>query len=140
LVPRDEYCAVSIPCVGARYPNRSGGDREFEIKVSVRGDALKLEHEPRNPADGNAIKVLSSRGIQMGYISADRTWLIHRAWRSERSVHAIFQGAYPGGCWIRVGFDQIPSLPPAPQDAYLPDRPSSMARESVDHDPGYWPD
>ena len=46
---------LSIACVGVRFPNKKGGNRQFEIAVCQPGEPVTLEHEPRNPADGNAI-------------------------------------------------------------------------------------
>lgn len=131
---------LSITCVGIRFPNKKGGARDFEIKMCNPGDPVTLEHEPRNPADGSAIKVISSRGIQMGYVSAERTWLIHRAWQEAKVVKAIFQNAYPDGCWLRVGIDEEPVLPPMEKQGFIPDRKKPSVPPGADPDSGFWPD
>jgi hypothetical protein len=108
---------LSIACVGARHPNprRKGqptGNRETEIMFAARGDAVTLRPEPENRHDENAIAVYSPQGVQMGYVSAERTLLIRRAWQEAREVRAVFQERTPWGVWIRVAFDHDPTLPP----------------------------
>jgi hypothetical protein len=107
---------LSLAVVGARYPNprrkgRPTGDRQMEILLCAPGDPVVLEPEPDNPHDRHAIAVYSERGVQMGYIVADRTLFIRRAWEQGRAIRAIFQAASDGGCWIRVAFDGEPALP-----------------------------
>ena len=76
------------------------------------GDPVTLVPEPKNAADANAIAVFSSRDVQIGYVVADRTGIIHRAWEAAREVRAIFQEPITGGAAIRVAFDRDPVLPP----------------------------
>jgi hypothetical protein len=124
--------------VGARFanPRRKGqptGDRQMEILLCEPGEPVTLKPEPTNKADQNAIAVYSKHGVQMGYISAERTVLLHRAWSEARDVSAIFQRATAYGAVIRVSFDgNIPSLPPP---GLVPDVPDS---DPADSDP--WPD
>jgi hypothetical protein len=108
---------LSIACVGARFknPKRKGkptGNREMEIMFAERGDPVDLLAEPESKADENAIAVYAKTGVQLGYVSADRTLLIRRAWGEARDVRAVFQERTPWGAWIRVGFDRDPTLPP----------------------------
>lgn len=108
---------LTIACVGASHanPKRKGqptGSREMEIMFTERGQPLELRPEPGNKADASAIAVFANTGIQLGYVSADRTVLIHRAWHDARDVYAVFQQRTPWGAWIRVAFDQEPILPP----------------------------
>jgi hypothetical protein len=108
---------LSIACVGARHPNpkRKGqptGAREMEILFAARGDPVTLTPEPENKHDENAIAVYSQGEVQIGYVSAERTLLIHRAWHDAREVYAVFQERTPWGVWLRVGFGRVPTLPP----------------------------
>ena len=108
---------LTIACVGAKHanPKRKGqptGSREMEIMFTERGQPVELRPEPGNKADANAIAVFARTGIQLGYVSADRTSLIHHAWHDARDVLAIFQQRTPWGAWIRVAFDRVPTLPP----------------------------
>jgi hypothetical protein len=125
---------LTLACVGADYQNQRGPDRRFEIALCKRGDPVTLQHEPKNKADGNAIMVLSERGVCMGYVSADRTSIIHKAWRRKQVVRAAFQHGEKWGAWIRVGIDCEPDLPVAF------DPPVTFPESQADADPGYWPD
>jgi len=102
--------------------------------VCAPGDEVALVHEPKNRADQNAIMVLSERGVQMGYISADRTSLIHRVWREKRSIRAVFQEKTDWGAWVRVSLDGSEPALPSPID--IAERDESAA----DPDAGFWPD
>ena len=118
--------ALSLAVVGVIHPNAKGPTRRFAIDLCRPGDPVQLIPEPKNPADQNAIMILNGDGMQMGYVPADKTWLIHRAWRDAREVNAVFQGAVEAGAWIRVAFDEEPTLPPqsfprAPKPAEEPD-------------------
>ena len=73
--------------------------RQMEILLC---QPVTLEPEPKNPADANANTVYSSRDVQIGYIAADRTSIIHRAWGAAREIRAIFQEPITGGAAIRV--------------------------------------
>ena len=108
---------LSLAVVGARFDNvkRKGkptGSRQMEILLCEPGERVTLVHEPKNLVDGKAIAVFSSRDIQIGYVVADRTGIIHRAWGDARDVRPIFQESITGGAAIRVAFDRDPVLPP----------------------------
>ncbi len=119
---------LSLHVVGADYPNRGGGNRRFEILLCAPGEAVTLVPEPRNPVDPNAVMVVSARGVQIGYLTADRAAWIAAMLRSGRPVAAIFQQATPMGAAIRVAFDgAVPALP----EPVVEDR---------DPEPDFWPD
>ena len=129
---------LSLAVVGARFdnPRRKGkptGNRQSEILLCEPGDAVTLEHEPKNPHDANAIAVFSSRGVQIGYIVADRTILIHKAWGEAREVRAIFQETITGGAAIRVAFDRDPALPPPRPADHMPE-----PRKMIGSNPDAW--
>lgn len=131
---------LSIACVGARYanPRRKGqptGNREMEIMFAHHGDPVILMPEPTNQQDQNAVAVYSKDGVQMGYVSADRTIIIREALKAERTVHALFQQRTPWGAWIRVGIDREPTLPP--EAAPTPPVPQQVADFYPDDDPGF---
>lgn len=63
---------LSLHVVGAGHPNRRGGDRRFEILLCVPGEPVHLVLEPKNPADPQAVAVFSGRGVQIGYLTAER--------------------------------------------------------------------
>ena len=103
---------LSLHVVGADFPNRGGGNRRFEILLCTPGEAVALVPEPRNPVDPNAVMVMSARGVQIGYLTADRAPWIGAMLRQGREVAAVFQQATPMGAAIRVAFDgAVPVLP-----------------------------
>lgn len=57
--------------VGESFRNPDGTDRQEIIPRCVVGEWLILEHEPDNPHDINAIKVLRETGEQIGYLPRD---------------------------------------------------------------------
>ncbi len=120
---------LSLHVVGADHPNRSGkGNRRFEILLCRPGEPATLMPEPRNPVDPNAVMVLSARGVQIGYLTADRAAWIAPMLRAGRTVQAIFQQPTPAGAAIRLAFD-----------GHRPTLPQGVA-EGADEEGDYWPD
>lgn len=104
--------AMSLAVVGADYPNRRGPPRRFELAMCAIGEAVLLRPEPDNPADPHAVAVFSARGIQIGYLTAERAPLIGRMIRQGEDVAAVFQGHASYGATIRVAFGgELPVLP-----------------------------
>lgn len=119
---------LSLHVVGADHPNRGGGNRRFEILLCTPGEAVTLVPEPRNPVDPDAVMVLSGRGVQIGYLTADRAAWIVGMLRGGREVAGIFQQATPMGAAIRVAFDgAVPVLP-------------KVVAVEADPEPDWWPD
>jgi len=130
---------LSLAVVGVVYPNRKGGNRQFEIAMCEAGERVELRPEPTNPADSYAVAVYSSRGIQMGYITAERAPWISRMLGEGREIRAIFQNSFPNGAWIRAAFDGVePVLPPLGRRGFI--RSEGCETESVGGDDGFWPD
>jgi len=104
---------LSLAVVGADHPNKDKSNRRFEILLCVPGEPVHLAPEPSNPADPNAVAVLSSRGVQIGYLTAERAPWIGGMIRNGREITAIFQQVSARGAIIRVAFDGLePILPP----------------------------
>jgi len=103
---------LSLAVVGVGFENKRGGpSRRFEVEICRPGEPIELVPEPKNPADPRAIAVYSTRGIQIGYIRAERAPLVGNALR-RGGVKAIFQQSTPWGAVIRVHFDgSEPTLP-----------------------------
>lgn len=96
-------------------PRRHGTiPRRFEIAACLPGEPVLLVPEPDNPADPNAIMILSARQVPIGYVAAERAPLIGRHIRQGDDVIAIFQEATPAGAVIRVTLDGSPPTLPAP--------------------------
>ncbi|MFN3943919.1 MAG: HIRAN domain-containing protein [Allosphingosinicella sp.] len=122
--------SLSLAVVGADYPNRKGPGRRFEIELCRPGEPVVLIPEPKNPADPRAVAVFSCRGIQIGYLSAERCGWIGSIIGSGRDVRAIFQHKTSYGAAIRVAFDgEEPALPPV-----------RHATEQPVDDSGFYPD
>jgi hypothetical protein len=99
--------------VGVDFPNQRGPGRRFEIAMCKPGEPVELVPEPRNKADSRAVAVLSARGVQIGYLTAERCGRIGALIREGREMSAIFQRAAEYGAVIRVAFDgEEPTLPP----------------------------
>ncbi len=121
----------SLYVVGADFPNRRGGNRRFEILVCTPGEPVSLVPEPRNLADPNAVMVLSARGVQIGYLPAERAPWIGGMLRAGREVRAVFQQPTTNGAAIRVALDGAEPLLPATTAA------PTVQRDSDDE---FWPD
>jgi len=104
---------LSLHVVGAAFPNRKGGgDRRFEILLCRPGEPVDLRPEPKNPVDPNAVAVFSARGVQIGYLTAERAPWIGGLIRAGRTPVAIFQQATQAGAAIRLGLNgHAPTLP-----------------------------
>ena len=120
----------SLHVVGADFPNRKGGNRRFEILVCAPGEPVDLVPEPRNPADPNAVMVLSARGVQIGYLPAERAPWIGGMLRAGREVRAVFQQPTARGAAIRVALDG--AEPVLPTTVFAP-----VQRDTDDE---FWPD
>lgn len=118
--------SLSLAVVGADFPNKRGPARRFELAICQRGEPVELRPEPKNPKDERAIAVYSCRGIQIGYITAERAPRIGQLIRQGVELTAVFQDHTNFGAVIRVAFEGAdPKLP--------------MPRE-VQSGPDWWPD
>lgn len=101
--------AISLAVVGVQHPNpdKSKSNRRFETALCVPGDPVELWLEPRNRFDERAVAVYSSRGVQIGYLTAERCGRIGAIIREGREYQAVFQRTATHGAWIRVAFDGV---------------------------------
>jgi hypothetical protein len=125
---------LSLAIVGVDHPNKDKSDRRFEILLCAPGDRLTLEPEPKNEFDANAIAVFSERGVQIGYVTAERAPYIGGLIRNGTDVRAIFQDKAVWGAVARVAFDADPTLP-----LIVPREPQVTADSQV-RDDDFWPD
>ena len=104
---------LSLAVVGADYPNKGKSPpRRFEIAMCRPGEPIALIPEPRNPADPRAIAVYSKRGVQIGYLTAERCGRLSQIMEAGHEVRAAFQKPTSYGCVIRAAFDgEEPVLP-----------------------------
>lgn len=113
---------LSLAVVGIDYPNPDKGksDRRFEMLVCEPGERVVLRLEPKNKHDELAVAVFSSRGIQLGYLTAERCGWIGSKIRAGDSYEAVFQEPAPTAAIIRIRFGGgAPTLPPARPRAVL---------------------
>jgi hypothetical protein len=93
------------------------------------GEPVELILEPDNPADPQAVAVFSARGVQIGYLTAERAPWIGGMLKSGREIAAIFQELTGYGAVARIAFDgEHPVLPPP------------KAQPKPAEDDGFWPD
>lgn len=130
--------ALSLAVVGADHLNKRGPTRRFEIALCLPGEPVELRPEPKNPADENAIAVFSERGVQIGYLTAERAPLIKAMLGRGDEVRAIFQEAVSYGAVIRASFDgEVPTLPPPAQRNVTTLSPVADDDFCPDYDPGF---
>lgn len=117
----------SLAVVGIDYPNRRGPTRAMEVRLCTPGEPVELRPEPKNPADPHAVAVYSCRGVQIGYVPADRAPRLAALLARGVTVRALFQGLVPPRAWIRVAYHgDTPVLPEPPAPPPDPG--------------GFWPD
>lgn len=126
--------AQSLAVVGARFDNKKGPTRRFEIELCRPGEPIELRPEPKNLADERAVAVYSMRGIQIGYIKAERAAWIGGMIRQGREMAVIFQESTSWGAVVRVAFDgEVPTLSAKREgDEY--------GAGADDSDVDFWPD
>ena len=130
-LPPESLRPFSLAVVGAPYGNADGSNRQFEILLCKPGEEVTLRPEPRNRHDRNAIAVDSCRGIQIGYVTAERAPLLGTL-LGRAEMRAVFQRKAAFGAWIRVAFNgEIPRL----TDAMLVEQ-----DEATDVAPEFYPD
>lgn len=127
--------ALSLVIVGIQFPNKRGPSRRFEVELCKPGEPVDLVLEPKNPADKYAVAIYSCRGVQIGYVTAERAPMIHGFLIAGRETKAVFQGVAATGAWIRVAFDgEQPIVDLTEGEGSLP---SHNFSEPSD---GFWPD
>ncbi|WP_439540870.1 HIRAN domain-containing protein [Sphingomonas sp.] len=120
---------LSLAVVGLGFPNpgKGKGNRRFEMALCAPGEPVELRLEPKNPADPYAVAVFSARGVQLGYLTAERAPWIGAKLRNGEDHQAVFQEPSATAAWIRIRFGGgAPTLPqprPAapPFDDFEPD-------------------
>jgi len=125
---------MTLQVVGGIHPNADGSNRLFEIALCMPGEPISLVPEPKNKHDPLAVAVFSARGIQIGYLSAERCGWIGAKIRLGEELRVLFQSAVKGGALVRVGF--------AGDDPVLPStRPATVGLPlRVDENDGFYPD
>ena len=134
---------MTLAVVGIDFPNddKSKSSRRMELLLCPPGEPVDLMLEPKNPHDSNAISVWSARGVQVGYINAERAPWIGNRIRSGEECQAVMQGLDGWSGFIRVRFGgDAPSLPPAPAIVPPPRRPRPPRRTGPINPDAFYPD
>ncbi|WP_332755191.1 HIRAN domain-containing protein [Sphingomonas sp. LB2R24] len=104
----------SLAVVGIKYPNKDKSNRRYEAMLCVPGDEVHLVPEPKNKHDARAVAVVTDRGTQIGYLSAERCGWIGGRIAAGEICHAIFQALDTYTATIRIRFGgESPTLPGA---------------------------
>jgi hypothetical protein len=106
------------------------------------GDRVELRPEPKNPFDSNAVAIWSERGVQLGYVSAERAPLIGKR-MGQDEVNAVFQAIHGSGAYIRIRFGGgLPTLPDPVPDVPRREPPRQMrpAQRPVYDPHAFYPD
>lgn len=113
---------LTLAVVGIDFANSDGSNRRSEALMTLPGDPVTLLPEPRNRHDPNAIAIISPRGIQLGYVSAERAPYIGARIRRGEEIAACFQGLSGSTAFVRVRFGGgVPTLPaPGPGQGAAP--------------------
>jgi hypothetical protein len=78
--------------VGESFRNDDGTSRQKIIPRCRVGELLRLEHEPDNPHDSNAIRVLRRDGGQIGYLPRDFAAEVVSRRAKGLNYHAVVAG------------------------------------------------
>ena len=132
---------LTLAVVGIDFPNANGSNRRSEAMMTLPGEPVELIPEPKNKHDGNAVAVIGPRGVQLGYLNAERAPYIRGRMSRGEDVVAIFQGIDGGSAFIRVRFGgDAPTLPPVSSKPAAVRSPRS-ARSTEPQDPhAFYPD
>jgi hypothetical protein len=88
----------AMAVAGESFANRDGTSRQEEIRRCTIGEPVQLEREPDNPYDRNCVRVLSSRGIQIGNIPRDEAeWLAEHLDSGEHCAAVVLDGGQADG-------------------------------------------
>ncbi|USU11549.1 HIRAN domain-containing protein [Sphingomonadaceae bacterium OTU29THOMA1] len=130
---------LTLAIVGIDFPNGNGSNRRSEIMMTLPGEPVELVPEPKNRHDSHAIAVVGPRGVQIGYVTAERAPYIGARIARGESVRAIFQALDGGSAFVRVRFGgDAPTLPDCTPDASS--SPSRRSRRADDDPHGFYPD
>ncbi len=119
---------LTTSIVGIDFPNedKSKSNRRMECIICAPGELVELRLEPKNPFDENAVAIWSERGVQLGYVSAERAPLIGKRMGQDEVV-AVFQAMHGAGAYIRIRFGGgLPTLPDPVPDVPAPPPPRQM--------------
>ncbi|SEN08219.1 HIRAN domain-containing protein [Sphingomonas gellani] len=107
---------MTLAVVGLDHPNsdKARSNRRYDALLCVPGEPVELRPEPDNPHDPHAVAVFGARGVQIGYLTAERAPWIGARIRAGEAAVALFQGMGGNAAFVRIRFGgDAPTLPPA---------------------------
>lgn len=129
---------MTLAVVGLQYPNADGSSRIFAVATLRPGDPVHLVPEPKNKKDRSAVAVVTSSGMQLGYLSAERCGYIGARIRRDQ-YEVAFQDWHGPVAYIRIRFGggqmtmPPPTEPPPPRVSY-----DDRVPEGADPDGPMW--
>ncbi len=116
------FCSVA----GESFDNDDGSSRQAILRSCRAGDGVTIEHEPHNPYDKYALRVLVDGRGQVGHIPRDQNRdLLRRSslgWRYRAALAAVtggtFEKPHRGATLYVVETD--PDTPDGVSDAFWP--------------------
>ena len=135
---------LTTSIAGIDFPNedKSKTHRRMECMLCAPGELVELRLEPTNPYDENAVTIWSARGVQLGYVSAERAPLIGKR-MGQDEVTVVFQAMHGNGAYIRIRFGGgLPTLPDPVPDVLKrpPPRQARPAQRPVYDPQAFYPD
>ncbi len=94
----------NIQIVGESFDNLDGTSRQAEIAQCDIGESVTLIHDPLNEHDVKAVKVISMRGIQIGFLPKKSVGIRERVIAGNAVLATIIEirGKDTYGVWIKV--------------------------------------
>jgi hypothetical protein len=143
VLTRRRMDELSLAIVGIDYPNddKSKSNRRMELLLTAPGEPVDLRSDRKNTHDPDAIGIYTIRGVQVGYLSAERAPWIGKRMQSEDFV-ALFQQLHGNVAYLRVRFGGgEPTLPPPAPPLPIPARPRPLRVSPPVIDPDtFYPD
>ena len=134
---------LTLTVVGIDVPNpdKSKSNRRMELLLCPPGEPIEMLLAPKNPHDPNAIAVWSARGVQVGYVSAERAPWIGGRIRAGEEYEAIFQALHGDAAYVRIRFGGgMPTLPPSISTVPPSFRPRPARSSSPVNSDSFYPD
>ena len=82
---------MTVVGVDYAYEDKTKSDPRIEMLLFAPGEPVDLRPEPKNSHDKNAIAAFSVRGLQLGYLNAERALWIGRKIKAGRYLGRSFR-------------------------------------------------
>jgi hypothetical protein len=112
----------SVALVGEALANDDGSSRQEEIARCHIEESVSFALDPAAPANGEAVRVLSARGVEIGRIGPGNAWIAERL-REGRPVHAFIESLVRSNGSIAVVLE-VSTEPRGRAEAAIESRPA----------------